>query len=1216
MADPRSQYSMMSNFGPGAAGMMQHHQLNAMQQQQQQQPGQQQQDSQQQPHPGMSSFNDSNRVWSQMQQMQSMRAQNGQDMNTPSAQQQMANLLRSQNLAQMQSQQQSFGMGMGGAPNPGQQRSFLEQQNQTPHNVQMGFSGMEQHNQGFQPSMPNRQSMLQALQGSQSHTRQLELMGLAQNQQNQNSPTNLGNRVANGIPMNGNPQALNSLQPPNDLAFNPNNMRRPSPHPPLQPPLMANQPANGTINVQGRTINMADLTDRAATLRNMIQAMEVSMRQLHSQRATMPDNVFMAKMRQLQTDMTGRKDSLTKIMTLMNICIQQSANGGSINNMGGPSQGSPPGNGGQPWPPSPFGNNNQQPTMPNSQAPVLGNGPSPAPPHPPAGLPPPNNIPRPVTTPQQSMNSFPMNGSQLNFPGNSPANVDPGPSNLGPSGSAPPVNLNMPIPPLDKSRFETSYKQWCLTKAIVHNPQLLAIDSRQIDLYQLHCQVMREGGLGSVTRRELWPVIGGRLNFVHFPGSATEPPKSGPAAAMQIQHIYKEYLSAFDAVYMASVMDSRRKAAGLPATSQLSGQFISQGPTMPVTLEALRKLSPPQVDMILSCADKPANELRARGMADSMISFIENHRPMLQSMAAERASFSEGLRGRQPPGPNPVAGPNGNVGQPQFPNSGMNMGGNMNPQLRPPGEHPGPTIPRPTRDQISMAHIGINRLKSEYHARILPVMSAVDVPPESRAEYNSLLELVLRNANELESKLPIYSVVTKNEDGTKKLLTAIVSVQHQRSLLGSNTPKYVLTLDTLRAFGNHLQHAVRQIHAIIQNIVKGGEQHPPLGPPGPFLDNQPINGLVPGGRGIPPGPPQPHPGMQHPSPSSVQTNPPVAHRPPPIPPNQTPTAPPPAKVKKPTGAPTPPASAPTPVASAPTPTAPAASPPTPKSPKSKPPPKKTKPVRKPSTPTTKVNATPTLEPAPIPAPPTAGVKRPRDEEAEASLPTPGPSTGPSSVPLPPAAAVASEPSPPKRVKTDWEGPVSESLQKKNQQVENIKTEEDATQFLEQMTELIKMAGTEDQASLSSDISDTLEQILRGYGGPVDSDTSFSSLGLGDVGSALDASASTSAPPASSDFTEFFDFSLFPNEDESESKMGTPDLISSSSTNPSPESQADADPANSAAASLDVKQEKVDPLRLSSLKEIDGGESTFYQSTEWKWDGHMPTLEAPWAIFNS
>ncbi|KAF9059424.1 hypothetical protein BDP27DRAFT_1341465 [Rhodocollybia butyracea] len=1088
MADRLSQYSMGHNFMAGGAGMMNHHQLNAMQQQQQQQPGQQQ-DSSQSPHPGMPGFNDQNRTWSQMQQMHQIRAQNGQDMNTPSTQQ-MADLLRSQNMAQMQSQQQRFGMNIGG-PGPSQQSSFLDQQNRTSHNMQMGFSGMEQHNPNFQQSV-HRQNMLQTLQGNQQHSRQLELMGLAQNQQNQNA-TNLGNRVTNGIPMNGGPQGLN---PQNDIQpTNPNGM-----------------PQNSrTINVQGRTINLGDLTERATTLRSMIQTQEMQMRQLQGQRSAMPDNIFMSRMRTMQTELSSRKESLNKIMTLMNICMNQ-GNGGPINAMNNPSQASSPGNNGQAW-------HNVQPTQP----PGIPSSRSPAPPH---ALPnnPPNNVPpRSGTTPQQ--NPFPMNGSQLNFPANtSSLNGSQGPSNLAhPNIGAPPMNAPTVIPPLDKARFETSYKQWCLTKSIVHDPRLLSIDSRQIDLFQLHCQVMREGGFATVNRKELWPVIGARLGVVHFPGNAAEPPKSGPAAAIHIQHVYKEYLSAFDTVYMASVMDSRRKF----------GQFSQGNPAMPVTPDGLRHLNPQQLRVIIACADKPSGELRARGMSESMISFIETHRSSLQNMVADQETFGNELRTGRPTPPGQDLTSNGPVRS--FPPM------NMNPNR--PGEpplpfQPGSGIVRPTREQLSLAHLSINRLKADYAAHVIPMMPAVDVPPENRVEYQKLLEMVFRGANDLDGKLAVYICVTKSEENTRKLLSAIMSVQHQRSLLASPTspnPKYVVAFETLRLFSNQLQHAGRLIHSIIQNIVR---EHP-QGP----------SDIAPPSRIVPPAPNpinQPPPQLTQPPRSMNVNHPPT--KPPKIPP-------------------TPPASTP------------GAIPPT-----------------------------PTLDSAQIPLPTTAGVKRQREEDSEASLSQAIPEPNVTS-----ASPVANEPSPPKRAKTDWEGPISESLQKKNQAVENVKTEEDATQLLEQVTELIKMAPTEDQASLSSDISDTLELILKGYGGMPDSDASFSSLGLGE---SLDASSSGSQLPSSNDFTEFFDFSLFPNEEEYESKVGTPDLISSSSTNPSPESQADADPSHHATALLDVKQEEYDPLRLGTLKEIDGGESAYYQSTDWKWDGTMTTLEQPWAIFNS
>ncbi|KAJ3744198.1 hypothetical protein DFH05DRAFT_1525205 [Lentinula detonsa] len=1090
----------------------------------------------------------------------------------------------------MQSQQQRFGLAIG-SPGPSQQPSFLDQPNQTQHNIPMGFTGMGQHNPSYQ-SMQHRQNMLHALQGNQQHSRQLELMGLAQNQQNQNGPTNLVNR---GVPMNGTPQGLNPHQSQNDMFSSPNEMRRPSPHPSMQPPSLNNQPANangmnfrGTVNIGGRPINLGDLTERANTLRGLIQQQEMQIHQLQAQRPNINDNVFMNRMRSSQSELAVRKESLNKIVTLMNICIQQGNGGnGPMNGVGGPSQGPPPtGNSGQPWQTSPFGNAAQSQPQPTGPGPRS----SPAPPHHQSGLSvnsPSNVPPRTGPTPQQQqLNPFSMNGSPLNFPiNNATANGAPGP-NIGPNMSAP--SLNAPVPPLDKSRFETSYKQWCLTKAIVHDPRLLAFENRQIDLFLLHCLVMREGGIATVTRKELWPVIAGRLGIINFPG---EPPRSGPVAAMHVQNVYKEYLAAFDTLYTASVMDSRRKASHMP------GSFPPQ--SMPFTLEALRSLNPQQVRMIIACADKTPAELKARGMSDPMISFVENNRASLQSMSADQENFGTEIRRAQlPQGPMPGnVVHNGNIGQP-FSNPGnMNQPFNRSPgDLQPPFPS-GSQISRPSREQLNMAHMNIQRNKADFTSQVLPMMPSVDVSLDSRAEYNNTLEMTLRAASDLDNKLALYSVVTKSEDQTKKLSIAIVSVQHQRNLLTSPNPKFIISLETLRAYSHQFQSASRSMAGILHSMFRG--EYPTGGPP---TDQRPIHPGA-GARVMPPGQPLLNP--QHPSGpnNSNQPNTTLPSRPP-IPLNSPQST---LKTKKPSGAPTPPASAPTPVANTPTPAAAAASPQTPKSPKPKAPVKKLK-QRKTSTQTatSKVIATPTLEHTTIGTSSTSGLKRPREEEIEAAQPS---TSGSNTLPT-----AANEPSPPKRAKTEWEGPVSDALQKKNQAVENIKTEEEASQFLQQMAQLIQMAGAEDQAALSSDISETLEQFLKGYDGG-DSSNTFSTLGLNEAGS-LDASASTSQIPSSNDLTEFFDFSLFSNEEEDESKVGTPDLVSSSSTNPSPESQADADPAHHATALLDVKQEEYDPLRLGTLKEIDGGESAYYQSTDWKWDGPMPTLDQPWAIFNS
>ncbi len=186
------------------------------------------------------------------------------------------------------------------------------------------------------------------------------------------------------------------------------------------------------------------------------------------------------------------------------------------------------------------------------------------------------------------------------------------------------------------------------------------------------------------------------------------------------------------------------------------------------------------------------------------------------------------------------------------------------------------------------------------------------------------------------------------------------------------------------------------------------------------------------------------------------------------------------------------------------------------------------------------------------------------------------------------------------------------LKQREEQATKVETEEDASVFLEQMTELIKLAGGE---GISSDISDTLDIILKGYSAVPDGSMS--------LGEASGSGARPSSPPIPSvDEFEFFDFSSFEteavaDEDETGSKAATPDLVSSSSTNPSPESGSEADGTHHALTFSDLKtEEPADPLRLSTMKEVDGGESAYYQSTEWKWDGPMSTLDQPWAIFQS
>lgn len=296
----------------------------------------------------------------------------------------------------------------------------------------------------------------------------------------------------------------------------------------------------------------------------------------------------------------------------------------------------------------------------------------------------------------------------------------------------------------------------------------------------------------------------------------------------------------------------------------------------------------------------------------------------------------------------------------------------------------------------------------------------------------------------------------------------------------------------------------------------------------------------------------------------------------------------------------------------------AASPQTPKSPKTKAAPKK--PRRKatkaaapsPAETSTAAAATPATPATPADA--KVSAKRAREEE--------GPSAG---------EASTSAPSP-KRVKADADGPPSDTQAQRQKDAENAASgsDEDLIAFLENITQYTNTTNPEgSQASVgSSELGDVLNELLKAYPSTdVDANgegSSSSALG----GLELDGPHPLSPPSGQAaeldPFAEYFDLSSF--DDVSVSKAPTPDLVQTSSTNPSPESGSEVDAAghltamhhigNAASphiAALGLDDSEEDPLRLGIWKEIDGGEAAFYQASGWKWDAPMPTSEHPWAI---
>jgi hypothetical protein len=232
----------------------------------------------------------------------------------------------------------------------------------------------------------------------------------------------------------------------------------------------------------------------------------------------------------------------------------------------------------------------------------------------------------------------------------------------------------------------------------------------------------------------------------------------------------------------------------------------------------------------------------------------------------------------------------------------------------------------------------------------------------------------------------------------------------------------------------------------------------------------------------------------------------------------------------------------------------------------------------------------------------SSAKRPREEDDHVV-----------DVEAPSPRNVSNEPSPPQRVKPDWENPPSEELKKRAEEVK-AESADDANSFFEQMSELFKKENGGQESTLPADLSETLRMLLRSCGSlPEASDNPlvFS-----------DPVTGRESPPASAgSFEEFIDYSFGQDnqlDDEEGSKAHTPELVSSS-TNLSPESNTDGD--NSLLATIatsvsDVKKEDHQDLRLGLWKEFDGGESAYYQPFEWKWDSPMPVLEQSWAVSTS
>ncbi|KAF8905010.1 hypothetical protein CPB84DRAFT_1845101 [Gymnopilus junonius] len=1300
MADRLPQYPMPPNFTSNS--LLQQQQQAHHQQQQQLQQQQQIQHQPQDPHSSMShSAIDQARLWQQQMQF---RAPSAADMN-PANPAQFTEMMKRTHAArsQQQQQQQQFGMGSGlSQMNPviggsAQQPPFHDSSSPHPQpsHIPTGFpnmGGMPTGNPN-QPQVRNPQNILQGFQTPlPGASRQLELMNMAQNQQPQNGPIKFNSQQLSQHQLNQLREQQQqhqfqsaSMNPPADLFSSPaisnEALRRPSPH-----PANVQQPQNG---LQGQQLprgmmSLAEMTSRATIMRTQISqhegAIHALQQQLNVARGTANEPLLIAKIKAAQEELVRRKEFQEKLLSAINV-VKQKASANANN--GGPS-------GQQPWisHPQSFDNNSNgrnpvaQPSSsqpnPIQTSPSLAHSQSqanhlvnqgfvpqrsgPTPQH--AG----QSVPQHPASPFNPMQQQSM-GGQFPFSGNNQQQSAAGPSQpsqlamassqagnvMNNFGNGP--NLGM-IPPLEKTRFEMMFKNWCIKRNLKLNERLLSIDSRPVEIYRLHVEVLKEGGFNKVDQKDIWSIIGGRLGFVQFPGTDTEPAKSGPGVAQQLAHIYKEYLALFDQWYTAQAIESHKRAMGVGNMQQAHIGSAMGG-----------RWNPQQMQQVVQMSHMSVAELHAQGIDEKTIAFVETNRASLQRTYQEQKAFQNKMRTANLTQPGLANDPNGprapvmtttgsfSAGSPAQHNTAafrqqifqqqqllqaqqglqqsqqsLIQGGQalLQGSRIPPQQQPQNIGPRLVSPEMIM------KIKHDYTTSKIPAMQPVDVPAEHRLEFNQLLEQLFRQCSDAEQKLHMIYTVIKQEDVIRKLIAIICTIQSQRTMLATvSNPRYIITLETLKNMMSEMAritelfqntfNAMRQRQIAINQMQSQGSQ-PPVPPqqqPNPMAPPMPVMGMP--DVMSQPRPPVSHQltmtagssTQQHPQLSSSSLRPPPVLQAPPV--KRTTKASSNANAAS-TPSPAAAQSASTPAANAATPTATASSPPAApaKSPKTRAPPKPKGTAasrRRPS------KATPASAPTPDAAQPVASSSTPNGKRPREEDPLPANVDGSSG-----SITVANEPSPPKRAKTEWESPPTEAMKKKDEAVENIKTEEDATAYLvEQMTDFIKMAGGDGQSSLPTGITETLEMILKGYGTIPDSNDGASGAFMVGESSGVALKEATPPPAAMTDaFDEFFDFSLGTAEDDdSNSKAPTPDLVSSSSTNPSPESNHESDlshhifSSSGSSSTADIKtEEPMDPLRLGPWKNIDGGEGAYYQTHEWKWDSPMPSLDQPWAIFNS
>jgi hypothetical protein len=222
------------------------------------------------------------------------------------------------------------------------------------------------------------------------------------------------------------------------------------------------------------------------------------------------------------------------------------------------------------------------------------------------------------------------------------------------------------------------------------------------------------------------------MGLVQFPGTDTEPAKSGPGIAQQLAHVYKEHLQPFEIAYVLTVRSRAAQKNNLPQNGTPANASGSAG-EMPHAVMRI-PLPPQAMANAVRFVNMSITEMRASGLPDQMIAVVDRYRPEIirwQQTRLMAAKANQQMTNPEAPGEQPgmlsapqaafqnqlsTAGPS-MVPTPRAQSSMMSNG--MQPphmtEMKPVTQS-GPILP-PTQEQISHAMAVIHNTKQVFSSR-------------------------------------------------------------------------------------------------------------------------------------------------------------------------------------------------------------------------------------------------------------------------------------------------------------------------------------------------------------------------------------------------------------------------------------------------------------------------------------------------------------------